>query len=496
MLTLPRPALVVVALVTAVRIFVAFHFPLTEDESYYWSWSRHPAFGYVDHPPMVAWLIALTAPLGRDPGWVRLPFILCEGATALVLARTALVVGGSACAATAAAVAFTAIPQIRLAIGEALPDGPYLLCWALALLFTAKLGRAREAQPDWGDAAALGLALGGTLLSRVFGWALVFGVAAYALGPSRRVLWRRGLWLALALALALYAPFIVWNATHQWVNFTFAVRDRQQFGAFSVTNVSVLSSARFLVYAIAVWILGVGVALRPRRALIAWTALPFPTFLAGLSFFETVESYWLLGPFTSLCTGIGLSYARLSLRWRRALWVLLVPAVYTIVSALFVTLPEGGQRALLQATHGGAQAMYSNVFAYAPFARDVRALSAGRTPLVITDQFEVASELAYYGLDPLVIGESSHAQQSLAWHGPLDVPAQVLFVSLNPPAADEDLSRRLAEAFSRVSPGPTFHYRYAGVDAMTFYTAWCETPKAHAGQTLFAPDLALAGEHS
>ncbi|MFP2908974.1 4-amino-4-deoxy-L-arabinose transferase, partial [Pyxidicoccus sp. 3LFB2] len=28
------------------------------DTAYYWQWARHLAWGYYDHPPMVAWLIA------------------------------------------------------------------------------------------------------------------------------------------------------------------------------------------------------------------------------------------------------------------------------------------------------------------------------------------------------------------------------------------------------------------------------------------------------
>jgi 4-amino-4-deoxy-L-arabinose transferase-like glycosyltransferase len=30
---------------------------LTADEAYYWMWSKHLAFGYYDHPPMVALVI-------------------------------------------------------------------------------------------------------------------------------------------------------------------------------------------------------------------------------------------------------------------------------------------------------------------------------------------------------------------------------------------------------------------------------------------------------
>src|SRR5579875_247550 len=67
----------IVAAVTIMRGIAAFTVPLTGDEAYYWEWSRHLAFGYTDHPPMVAWTIALFSFLGTSPGAVRFGFVVC-----------------------------------------------------------------------------------------------------------------------------------------------------------------------------------------------------------------------------------------------------------------------------------------------------------------------------------------------------------------------------------------------------------------------------------
>src|SRR4051794_27756660 len=45
----------VLAVVTALRVWVAARLPLTIDEPYYWLWGHHPAAGYYDHPPLAAW---------------------------------------------------------------------------------------------------------------------------------------------------------------------------------------------------------------------------------------------------------------------------------------------------------------------------------------------------------------------------------------------------------------------------------------------------------
>ncbi|MBD5632897.1 MAG: hypothetical protein IAI49_00335, partial [Candidatus Eremiobacteraeota bacterium] len=57
----------VVLFVILVRGVVAFTLPLTGDEAYYWEWSRHLAWGYVDHPPAVAATIALFSAFGQTP---------------------------------------------------------------------------------------------------------------------------------------------------------------------------------------------------------------------------------------------------------------------------------------------------------------------------------------------------------------------------------------------------------------------------------------------
>ena len=46
-------ALIVLALVV-LRLVAAAFTPITFDEAYYWTWSKHLAGGYYDHPPMVA----------------------------------------------------------------------------------------------------------------------------------------------------------------------------------------------------------------------------------------------------------------------------------------------------------------------------------------------------------------------------------------------------------------------------------------------------------
>src|SRR5437762_4699780 len=73
----PRMTATAVAFLVFWRMWYASLRQLTPDEALYWCWSRHPAIGYLDHPPMIAWLIWLsTRVLGDNELGVRLPGVI------------------------------------------------------------------------------------------------------------------------------------------------------------------------------------------------------------------------------------------------------------------------------------------------------------------------------------------------------------------------------------------------------------------------------------
>ncbi|HEX5275764.1 MAG TPA: glycosyltransferase family 39 protein [Candidatus Rubrimentiphilum sp.] len=467
---LPRAALLIVAGMAAFRIAVASHIPLTEDESYYWAWSRHLALGYVDHPPMVAWLIALTAPFGSSELVIRLPFIACEALAAIALGRTAIVLTGNARAGGAAAVIFALIPQTRMIIGEALPDGPYLLFWSLALLFAARAAsRLRTA-----DMIFLGIALGGALLSRAFGFSLLAGVLVFSLLPAQRRMWKLGFWIAPVIAVVLYMPFVYWNATHGWVNYNFTVY-REAYERFSPAHLLVLSTLRFALEAAAFFIATYLLTIRRRYDLLACTALPLPLLLIVLSFSEGVESYWLLGPFASLCVALGIAYANFPALWKRlaaAAWI--VPAAYAMLVVTLLSLPQPVQASLLRASNQKPKSMfYSAVYAYAPLARDVRGLLKNSNAIVMTDKFEIAAELLYQGNIESTVVSGIGRKQWAMWQGGSG-PARYLVVLNEAPGRDPAAMRPVAKECSAIHDGPTLRYAFAGPPVTMFYTKWCD----------------------
>ena len=212
------PPWAALAALTLVRLLVAAMAPLSPDEAYYWVWSRALAPGYLDHPPMVAlWIRAGIALAGETPLGVRLlgPFAAALGSVLLARAAEDLLPGRSAGLRAAALLNAT----LLLGVGAVTmtPDTPLLLFWSVALWALARL--LRTGQGGWW--LAVGAASGLALASKYTAALLGLGVLLWLLlvPAARRWLARPWPWAGGALAAALFAPVVAWNAAHGWASF-------------------------------------------------------------------------------------------------------------------------------------------------------------------------------------------------------------------------------------------------------------------------------------
>ena len=71
-------AIGLIAYAFMLRLVYSGSVELLPEEAYYWNYSRHLDIGYLDHPPMVAWLIRLgTAAFGQSQFGVRIGALCC-----------------------------------------------------------------------------------------------------------------------------------------------------------------------------------------------------------------------------------------------------------------------------------------------------------------------------------------------------------------------------------------------------------------------------------
>jgi 4-amino-4-deoxy-L-arabinose transferase-like glycosyltransferase len=208
-----RPLLVLATVFAAVLIAVSARYGYHRDELYFIAIGAHPAFGYVDQPPLVPLLAhAMDAVGGHSLVVLRLPSAL---AAAVVVVLTGLIARelGAPRAGQVFAATCMAVSGVLLAIAHLMSTTTYdVLCWTvLSWLIIRAL---RDGGPIWlAVGAAAGVALEIKTLPVFFLFALLVGVLAA--GPRRALLspWVAG---AAVIAAAMWAPNLVWQARHDW----------------------------------------------------------------------------------------------------------------------------------------------------------------------------------------------------------------------------------------------------------------------------------------
>src|SRR5664279_384799 len=154
-------AVAVCVAMTAVQLLLIGRVELTFDEAYYTLWSRDIAWGYLDHPPMVAvWIRASTSLFGGSEFGVRALNTAVLGALPALIAWIAWRLFLSVETAALAALMWISMPLVAGA-PIVTPDAPLVVFWTVALAGLVEVWRAR----GWGW-IVVGLGLGLALLSK------------------------------------------------------------------------------------------------------------------------------------------------------------------------------------------------------------------------------------------------------------------------------------------------------------------------------------------
>jgi hypothetical protein len=180
------------------------------DEMYFLDAAARPAWGYVDFPPLLPWLL----------GTLRLESLLALRALATAIGAGVTLVGVDLCrilgggpwAAFLVAVVLLFAPGF-LSVQSIMTMNVLDQLWWLAAFWLA----ARQAQTGaWRHMVGLGAVLGLGLLTKLSILALCAAL------PLAWLIWNRGAfravstWVAAGLALALVAPFLAWQVASDW----------------------------------------------------------------------------------------------------------------------------------------------------------------------------------------------------------------------------------------------------------------------------------------
>lgn len=185
---------------------------LVPDEAQYWSWSHELAFGYFSKPPMIAWVIGgARAICGDGEMCLRAasPVLYTVAAMMLYLSGRALY---GARVGFWSAIVFATLPGVSYSSNLITTDVPLILLWTIALYAWVMLVK----RHSMGFAVLLGVAIGFGLLAKQAMIYAVLCIACHAaVSREAREALKGGRAVAAALiALALFAPNVIWNAQH------------------------------------------------------------------------------------------------------------------------------------------------------------------------------------------------------------------------------------------------------------------------------------------
>jgi 4-amino-4-deoxy-L-arabinose transferase-like glycosyltransferase len=224
-------ATAIVALTVTRCLFISA-IDLRVDEAYYWTWSKENVLSYLDHPPLIAWLIRLSTVVFGDTNYgVRLPGLLSMALMQLLLGNIVWRIVRDLRYVIAVVLMTEASLAYGLGMAKIAPDTALLPCELAMLWSLIRLAQSRDER--WWLAA--GFFGGLALLAKYTAVLLLPAIAAFVLVPS----WRKEqlasvyLWLGLGVAALVFSPVLYWNAVHDWASFRFQLDRPAQASGWS-----------------------------------------------------------------------------------------------------------------------------------------------------------------------------------------------------------------------------------------------------------------------
>lgn len=200
-----------------VNIIQAAFTELANDEAYYLLYAEQLSWGYFDHPPVIAALIAAGRMIFGGELGVRFMTILLQPAYLYILWKLIKPADATRKDGELFSLISASTLTMQLFGFVAVPDGALMFSSAVFLLTWRNF--CRETRHSW---IWLGLAMALMAYSKYHG-ILVLGFAVLS---NPKILARPKLYLAGLLTAILIAPHIIWQYNHDWITFDYHLNDR------------------------------------------------------------------------------------------------------------------------------------------------------------------------------------------------------------------------------------------------------------------------------
>ncbi|MDQ2885330.1 MAG: glycosyltransferase family 39 protein [Chloroflexota bacterium] len=325
------PAVLIIAGISFLaHVLVGANYGYFRDELYVMAMSQHPAFGYVDVPPLVPWITLLPRLLTDNALWAIhvIAALVCAG-TIILTGLMARLFGGTGWVQGLAALG-SATALVLMANGSIYTYDVFDVFW-WTLAATILIVLLRDEQPrrwlGFGLVAGLGLLTKETIL--FWGFALIVGLL---LTPQRRLLFTRWTLFGGLIAFALFLPFLIWNVANGWASFQYWAGYSQNHSSGG-TPLDFLANQILGMNPLSVFLWGAGLwyffsARGARYRVFGWAYLIlFVLFIAVQG-----KTYFLAPAYPPLFAGGAMLFGQWRMRWRR--WIAVYPVLLAVCGVL------------------------------------------------------------------------------------------------------------------------------------------------------------------
>ena len=332
---------------TLFRLAIAGRFGLGADEAHYVMYSRHLAWGYFDHPPMVAFLAALTNAFGKSIFFSRLGPIICSALSLIILRYLSFALYRDERISFWAIVFLHLMPYQHLLMVALLPDSTLNVFWCTTLLTAWNAIR----KGRWREWILAGILFGGALLSKYHAVLLPLCLFCYLMTSPQHRYWLGKIqpYVASLIGLMVFLPNIIWNVRHDWISYSY------QLAHGGGTNFKIEKIFKVFGGQLGVWspiifclLIASYIYLLRKKPIndadrfVIWTSMPVFIFFCSIGIFGKILPHWTsVGWWTGSLAVVVVAFEKIfrkdkgELRWRR--WSVAAAVVGFIMTAVMYT---------------------------------------------------------------------------------------------------------------------------------------------------------------
>jgi hypothetical protein len=264
---------------------------LFDDEAYYWVYAQFPAWGYFDHPPMIALLIKAGYAIFPNELGVRFFIVLLNTATVFIVQQLLSKKDDLLFYAIAGSIALVQIGGML-----AVPDLPLL--FLVALFFW--LYRRFTEQMTLVNSVLLGLCIACMLYSKYHGILIVL----CTLFSNPRLFTRYQTYITTGVALVAFGPHLYWQYTHGFPSVQFHLFERSAAHYHTRYTIEYLAGQIVLAGPLMGWLLLKGAFEEkpgtPMERALKFSLVGFYGFFLLSTFRGRVEANWTVPAFVAL----------------------------------------------------------------------------------------------------------------------------------------------------------------------------------------------------